>query len=196
MRLSSLFSYCLLTAPSIVLALPRWLSPRQCSTAYASSTQIINKGFPDQSRPDDGTLAVWKDSNGTELNVLLQYTNIPANAWGCQLELFFPKDYPSLFPMYFEGNQLYVYRTNGVIQPNTSWNTAPSSAYLFGVTPAGLPQVQPVQNDIRYIVNSAQCAPMMSFRVSIPPDTPRGGVQYFRDNPSWKNVGFRITHNC
>lgn len=193
MLLSSLFSVLLLAAPSI--ALPSWLAPRQCVTEYPSYQGYINKGYPDSPSSNGPGFVVWKDNNGTELQVLLQFANIPANAWGCQLELFFPKGFPSLYPMYNERNQLSVYRVNEIIKAGASWNSAPKPAYLFGTTAAGLPTNPPVQNDIKMIVNSAQCAATMGFRISIPPETPRGGVQFWRDSP-WNDVGFRMTHNC
>ena len=193
MRLLSLFPIFLITTPSI--AIPAWLIPRQCITEYPSYQGSINKEYPSSASSNGPAFVVWKNTNGTELQVLLQFTNIPTNSWGCQLELYFPKGYPSLYPMYSEQNILYVYKVNERIEAGASWNTAPKPAYLFGNTAVGLPTTQPVQNDIRMIVNSAQCAAAMGFRISIPPDIPRGGVQFWRNNP-WENVGFRMTHNC
>jgi len=191
MRPSSLLSIFLIAAPS--LAIPTFLSPRKCVSDPSTYQGSISKLEPNSPSTNGQRFLVWKDTNGTVLESLIQFTNIPTGAWGCQLELIFSKGYPYLTGMYNGNHQLYVYRVTETIQSGASWDSAPKPTYLFGNTPGELLVNQPIQNDMKIIINSATCAPTMGFRVALPPEAAKGGV-YFQTDDTWKNVGFRMTY--
>jgi len=194
MLLSSLLlPLSLLTGTSI--AAPTDLFPRQCIIEYPSYQGFIQKQNPTVGANGPYFLA-WKDTsaNGAVIDSLIQFSNISSGAWGCQLELFFTKNYPQLLGMNGGVNKLYVYKTTGPIPNGATWNTAPQAEFLVGNTPA-LQTNQLLNEDKKIVINSAACQPTMSYRVTIAPESNAGGVEFWQDN-TYPHAGFRMTHNC
>ncbi|KAH8693341.1 hypothetical protein GQ44DRAFT_159714 [Phaeosphaeriaceae sp. PMI808] len=184
----------ILTGTSITA--PTHLSPRQCAIEYPSYQGFIQKENPTVGANGPYFL-VWKDPTsptGTIIESLIQFSNIPSGAWGCQLELFFPKNYPQLLGMRGGASKINVYETTGPIPNGATWNTAPQTKFLFGNTPA-LPVNQLVAEDVKIVINSAVCQPTMSYRITIAPESGAGGVEFWQDN-TYPHVGFRMVHNC
>ncbi|KAJ9634941.1 hypothetical protein H2199_008805 [Coniosporium tulheliwenetii] len=179
------------------------LAPRSCATEYPSVISFLEKQDPNHAGTNGTFFITWKDPsvvsgrpipNGLSMDGLLQFDNIPRDAWGCQLQLFFPRGYWTLFGLPGGTNRFNVYRVIDPIKPGVSWNTAPKPAYLFGSTPQ-LKTDQTVPEDVKFVINSVKCEPTLSFRAGIPPEVERGGVEFWRESP-FGNAGFRLTHDC
>ena len=191
----SLLPLLLLLLSSTSIAAPTNLSPRQCIIEYPSYQGFIQKRNPTVGSNGPYFLA-WKDSStaGAVIDSLIQFSNISSGAWGCQLELFFPKNYAQLLGMNGGANKLYVYKTTGPIPDGATWNTAPQAAFLFGNTPT-LSVNRLITEDTKIAINSAGCQPTMSYRVTIAPESGLGGVEFWQDN-TYPYAGFRMVHNC
>lgn len=175
------------------IAAPAHLSPRQCAIEYPSYQGFIQKQNPTVGANGPYVL-VWKyPTNNTVIESLIQFSNIPSGAWGCQLELFFPKGYTELLGMYGGSSSLSVYKT-GPIPNGATWNTAPPAEFLFGTVPA-LPVNQAINEDTKIVINSAACQPIMSYRITAPPEASFGGVEFWQDS-TYPHAGFRMVHNC
>ena len=198
---------CLLVRPTftnpILPPLPSIIIPRACAVERPSYISFIEKQDPNRSGINGTYFISWKDPSvvsgrpiptGLDIDAFVQFSNIPTNAWGCQLELFFPKGYWALLGLPGGINKLNIYRVWNPVPPNVNWNTAPSPAYLFGST-SQLPADQPLSQDVKIVINSATCQPTMTFRVAIPSEVNRGGVEFWRDS-IFPDAGFRLTHNC
>lgn len=84
--------------PLLVLPLLAQASPlqrRACAVEYPAFVSIVDSGNPNLvSNPignNPGSFAT-KDASGRVQDTFIQF-NVPANSYGCQLELFFDKGY-------------------------------------------------------------------------------------------------------
>ncbi|KAF2675676.1 hypothetical protein K458DRAFT_397716 [Lentithecium fluviatile CBS 122367] len=194
---------CLLVGLSSPTPIQPPISPRACAIEYPTYIAFLEKQDPNKVGTNGTYFISWKDPsvvsgrpipNGLDIDSFVQFSGIPSSAWGCQLEMFFPKGYWGLLGLPGGKNKLNVFRVTDPIPPHVTWNTAPKGAYLFGSTQE-LPTDQVLQQDTKIVINSVGCNPTMTFRVSIPEEVGRGGVEFWRD-ASFPGAGFRLTHNC
>ena len=160
--LSTILSSALLTTAAPT-STSQPLDRRACSVAYPQTNS-----FPIN-------LDIRQDANGANARTeTLTFSNLPAGAYGCQLEVNFPINYPIT--------------SSGVNSVNVYAETGPSKGSLFGTVKLANNPKQP----IRIFVNSAKCESTMAYRLKIASDTLAGRVA-FADT---KQAGFTITYNC
>ncbi|KAF2001298.1 hypothetical protein P154DRAFT_521984 [Amniculicola lignicola CBS 123094] len=170
------------------------LEPRSCAVEYPTWNSYISKEHPHEVSFNTYLTIAWKDPGYYIYESLIQFSNIPAKARVCQLELFFPTGYAEMFGLSGGTNRLFIYRVPAPLPRRFDWNTAPQPAYLFGTTPK-LPMSEIMQQELGFIINSAPCEPTMAFRIAISSDAAKGGVDFFKDT-DFPTAGFRLTHDC
>jgi len=188
----------LLLLPLLAYATP--LGRRACTVEVPTYIGWIDSASPDfNSNPlADNILTLATKEPGRTVDTLVEFT-IPQGSWGCQLELFFQQDYNSLFD-YGGPTTVDVWNVNGPIPlgPNNysvTWNLAPQTTNLFGTSgQIELPPRYGYRQDVKKVINSASCQNKMTYRVKVPDNVARGGVQFYqRPSPFG---GWRIVHNC
>ncbi|KAF2446774.1 hypothetical protein P171DRAFT_238774 [Karstenula rhodostoma CBS 690.94] len=137
------------------------LETRSCSVAYPQSI-----GFPINYH-------ISQSANGAKkvLNALT-FSNIPAGAFGCQLEVNFPA--------------AYAIQSSGNSQINV-W-TANGQRKLFGTVTLASSPVAPT----KFVINSATCQNVMSYSLEIASEDQAGSVA-FADT---QDAGFTMAYNC
>ena len=189
--LSLLASSLSLLSPTFALPTEAELVPRACVTEYPSFLTTIQQSSPNTIYGNTQYTIVAQNANrANEIDTLIEFTNIPAGAYGCQLEFFAPPGYTVTG---IGSTQLNVYVPTRDVQSSDSWATAPGNSYLFGtVTLSSQPNAP-----TKIVVNSLTCKPTLSFRVRIASDTASGRVETNQQNPPANpTAGWRITHNC
>ncbi|KAF2244055.1 hypothetical protein BU26DRAFT_92537 [Trematosphaeria pertusa] len=179
---------------------------RACAVEYPTYTTTISSLTPDfNSNPIGNNPASFAVKNQTfnAIDTIFQF-NIPPGSWGCQLELFFDKDYYLVLP-YFNGPmKADVFNVEGSAPYTVTWNSAPRTGSLFGTT-GELPRVPDPSASIGYkepvkrVINSAACRNTMTYRMKVPAEVGVGGVQFYQYNPPLYNPpfgGWRMVHNC
>lgn len=153
----------LMSAPLLAFAAPTEnLIPRACSTAFPQSI-----GFPINYNVSQGANGANKITNAVTFS-------IPSGSHGCQLEANFPAGYP----ITSSGNsKVNIYATSGA-----------NSGSLFGtVTFASSPVAA-----TKFVINSATCTNVMSYRMEIASQTQAGSVA-FADTQA---AGLTMVYNC
>jgi len=157
---TALFGTALLTSAAPTTSAP--LERRACSVAYP-----VSIGFPIN-------YDIHQDAGKTNVRTnALSFSNIPAGAYGCQLEV----NFPTAYPITKSGNSLLnVYSSVGGKQS------------LFGTVALASSPVAPT----KYVINSLTCTNLLSFTLAIASDDQAGRVA-FADT---KDAGFTVTYNC
>ncbi|KAF1997917.1 hypothetical protein P154DRAFT_524456 [Amniculicola lignicola CBS 123094] len=140
-----------------------YLTQRACSIAYPESI-----GFPINYSISQEAGATNKHDN------FVSFNSVPAGSYGCQLEVNFPAGYPIT--------------SSGASRVNVYTASGPNSGSLFGTVDF---VSSPVART-KFVINSAQCAPTMSYRLSIASEELAGSVA-FADT---KEAGITMTYNC
>lgn len=139
------------------------LERRACSVAYPESI-----GFPInyEIKQDAGKTNVVAPS--------VNFNNVPAGSYGCQLEVNFPAGYPI--------------QSSGSSAVNVWSIPSEGNRFLFGTVNFASSPVAPT----KYVINSATCAPLMSYQLEIASDSLPGRVA-FADTI---DAGITISYNC
>ncbi|KAF2464819.1 uncharacterized protein BDR25DRAFT_318818 [Lindgomyces ingoldianus] len=139
------------------------LERRACSVAYPQSI-----GFPIN-------YDIHQDAGKTNVrDDFISFTNIPAGSYGCQLEVNFPAG--------------YTIESSGNSKVNIFTEYGANKGSLFGTVEFASSPVAPT----KYIINSATCESVMTYRMSIASDCDAGRVA-FADT---KDAGLTMTYNC
>lgn len=163
------------------------LERRACATEYPSIIQHIWQSNPDYGYTDQSYVAVG-GIPPYKYDVIVQFDNIPAGSFGCQLEAFFP---PGAY-LYESGNTLVdVYAVDRPVTTSDTWNRSPNPTFLFGSINF---ETKPDQ-EVRQVINSATCSPTMTWRFTLSSTTTDGHV-YFPQGTDGNRAGIRLTHNC
>ncbi|KAI9752710.1 MAG: hypothetical protein M1815_000361 [Lichina confinis] len=166
------------------------LVPRACQTIFPTFITKIDESSPDQ--PGNSNNSFFEVSyfpGVSRLDSVVQFEFIPPNAYGCQLEAYFPPG-ASVFEL---GDSLVdVYAVDRVSPVSTfSWNQAPRSTFLFGTINFESSPTEPV----RRVINSFQCTEKVAFRFTIS-STVNTGLVTFNNGPLFNGQGLRLVHNC
>ncbi|KAF2190401.1 hypothetical protein K469DRAFT_453168, partial [Zopfia rhizophila CBS 207.26] len=103
-----------------------------------------------------------------------QFTNIPADVYGCQLEVNFPAG--------------YLITSSGNNQVNIYHESGDDKGKLFGMITFASSSLFPT----KFVVNNDKCSTLMSYKMSIASTTQAGRVS-FADT---KVAGLTMTYNC
>jgi hypothetical protein len=150
---------------SLVAAAPTSspLDRRACSVSYPQSI-----GFPINYH-------IQQDANrANAVEPIVTFSNIPAGSYGCQLEVNFPAGYPI--------------QSSGSTSVNVYSESGDSKGSLFGTVTFASSPVAPT----KFVINSAKCDTLMSYKLAIASDTLPGSVS-FADT---KDAGLTMTYNC
>ena len=178
---------CSVVAPSFVGTIDS-LAPDFVSNPLGTNTQTLAFKDPNVVRP--GT------ARGLTIDTLIEFSNIPQGSWGCQLELFFQKDYWTLYNYPPGPTNINIWNADKPVpfgnNYSLTWNNAPKATSLFGnIGQIALP---PFQEDVKKVVNSGSCQSKLTFRVAVPAEIAQGGLQFYQNqSPAG---GWRLTHNC
>jgi hypothetical protein len=198
--------------PLLAQSSPVELERRACSVAQPSFVGTIDSLDPNYNAAPgpggSGTTLAFKDPNivrsnvtgkGLTMDTLLEFSNIPAGAYGCQLELFFARDYWTLYDYPPGPRSIDIWNTDGPVPKSPTsgnysltWNTAPKKTSLFGTI--GNIELPPFSQDIKKVVNSAACKSKLTWRIAVPPQVVQGGLQFFQNQSPVG--GWRLTYNC
>ncbi|KAF2838182.1 hypothetical protein M501DRAFT_862803 [Patellaria atrata CBS 101060] len=167
------------------------LGARGCSIGFPSTIISLDQKAPTTASGKTLKIRALQSAGGTGREAMeFQFTNIPANSYGCQLELNFPAG-TSITNQ--GSSQIDTYVLDRDISVADTWNRAPGKSYLFGTTNVYSDPGMPTT----VVVNSVQCKPTLNFRVEIASQTQAGVMAFAQQNPpSTQPVGFRLTHNC
>ncbi|KAF2260867.1 hypothetical protein CC78DRAFT_547194 [Lojkania enalia] len=166
-------------------------------------------GWIDSSQPHfnsnplaNNTQTVVIKEPGRMLDTLVEFT-IPPGSWGCQLELFFQKGYWPLADWYGGPTRVNIWNVDqpipwGPYNYSVTWDNAPKPVNLFGTsTELPLPPTGGYTEDVKKIINSAACKEKMTYRVKVPEEVAKGGVQFWQlSGPVNPFGGWRMLHNC
>jgi hypothetical protein len=167
------------------------LAPRACAVEFPSTIVSLDQKNPYSASGKTLKFRALSNAGGNGREAMeIQFTNIPANAYGCQLEIYLPAG----TPVTNQGSsQINTYTLNGDITVADTWAKAPAKQYIFGTNNV---YADPKQAT-KLVVNSLQCKPTLNFRVEIASQTEFGVLEFGQQNPpSTQPVGFRLTHNC
>jgi hypothetical protein len=138
------------------------LERRACQVAYPRAI-----GFPIN-------YDIHQDANRANERVNnLSFNNVPAGSYGCQLEVNFPAGYPI---------------TSSGASAINIFALDNDKSTLFGTVTLQSSPVAPT----KFVINSAECKPLMSYKIQIASDTQAGQVA-FADT---QDAGFTMTYNC
>lgn len=149
----------------------------------------------EEARPVESYLpgfVIAQDANNRNRKDSFAEFKIPAGSYGCQLEAYFPANYP----ITSTGNaQVYVYDTTGPLsisgigKPDASWAYCPAAKTHVGtITFRSSPG-----EATRTVINSFQCKNKLTYRLKISPDSKVAGSVTFNQNA---NAGLRMVYNC
>ncbi|PSN62214.1 hypothetical protein BS50DRAFT_638775 [Corynespora cassiicola Philippines] len=167
------------------------LAPRSCSVAFPSTIVSLDQKAPTTASGKTLKIRTSQDQGGNGREAMeIAFTDIPANAYGCQLELYLPA---GTAVTNSGSSQVNTYLLNGDISAQDTWMKAPAKGSLFGTTNVYADPKQPT----KIVVNSLQCKPKLNFRVEIASQTEWGVMAFAQQNPpSTQPVGYRMTYNC
>ena len=171
-------------------ASPAQLVPRACVTQYPTLISRVFEINPDQKAVVGDIVEISKQVDGGSSkryrrDVFVQFDNIPANSYGCQLESVFPA---GAFISGTGNNLVNVFAVDRAATPNDTWNTSPKPTFLFGSVTFESKPDQAVQR----VINSATCQSTLTYRLSIAFDD---AEVYFVEAPQL-NQGLRLVHIC
>lgn len=169
------------------------LTPRACVTQYPSLIDHIYEISPDyaNSQTDFFEIAydtVSGDSRLYRRDVVVQFDDIPAGSYGCQLEAYFPA---GGHVDRYGASQVNVFTVDKHAAPGDTWDTAPRPRSLVGTITFEADPSGPAKR----VVNSAVCNSTLTYRFTIASTTAVGEV-YFQQAPGVNGQGLRLTHNC
>lgn len=167
------------------------LAPRACSVEFPSTIVSIDQKAPTNASGKTLKIRALQNQGGNGREAMeIGFTGIPANAYGCQLELYLPAG----TDITNQGSsQINTYLLNGDMSDKDTWMKAPARGTLFGTTNVHSDPKQPTT----IVINSLQCKPKLNFRVEIASQTEWGVMAFAQQNPpSTQPVGFRLTRNC
>lgn len=170
------------------------LVPRACTTQYPTLIDHIYENSPDLANQQNNYFEIAHDtvSGGDprlyRRDVIVQFDNIPANSYGCQLEAYFPAG-GTVYQ--YGASQVNVFTVDKHATPADTWNTAPKPVSLFGTITFEAKANEPVKR----VINSGVCNTTLTYRFTIASETQVGEV-YFPEGPDFNGQGLRLTHNC
>jgi len=175
-------------------ALPSVLEKRSCSYAYLPQLTRISQANPTvSSASSTSPFYVAKDAGG-KTDLVASFRNVPANAYGCQLELNYqPGHNAAVNAVAGDPTVLDVYRVSdggNFPFPITWQNTDSRTGSLIGTFhfPSGNDLNSPT---VRVIANFV-CSQVTTLRFTVESATALGSVQVDEDAVS----GLRISYNC
>lgn len=192
-----LFKFAVLAFPLLALCAPTSTNPQEnalekrwpCRTATPLIARV------EEARPVESYLpgfVVAQDANNRNRKDSFAEFSIPAGSYGCQLEAYFPANYP----ITSSGNaQVYVYDTTGPLsisglgKPDASWGYSPAPKNHVGtITFRSSPG-----EATRTVVNTFQCKDKLTYRFRLSSDSKVAGSVTFNQNAS---AGLRVVYNC
>jgi hypothetical protein len=178
-------------AAGLAAAAPAELDRRACVTEYPAFISHIYESSPNQ----PGNIGDYYESafvpasqgGPYRRDVIVQFENIPAGSYGCQLEAYFPAG----GRVYQSGNSLTnVSLVDRPASRSDSWNTAPRPVSLFGTLTFTPSATEPVVQ----VINTSVCNSTLTYRFSIAAFNQEAGNVYFQIANGVQ--GLRIRRNC
>lgn len=170
------------------------LTPRACTTQYPTIIDHIYEISPNYANQQNNYFEIaydtvsGSDSRLWRRDVVVQFENIPAGSYGCQLEAYFPAGGNV---NQYGNSQVNVFTVDKPATPADTWNTAPRQKSLFGTITF---EAKPFESTKR-VINSGVCNSTLTYRFTIASSTAVGEV-YFQEGPDFNGQGLRLTHNC
>lgn len=183
--------------PATIMAAPNTPPPPPAAVAEAATACATS--FPEyarvsQAQPVESYLPdfiISQEAGATNKNDMFVEFNIPAGSYGCQLEAYFPPNYP----ITASGRQdVYVYSVNGPLSRSprgidVSWDYSPAPISHVGTIRFESNPTLPT----RKVIGSFTCQPTLTYRLSIGRDfTDQGYVSFAQSS----TAGLRMTYNC
>lgn len=155
-----------------------------CPPVYPSLLIPISTAFVGQSSCNTSRFNVYHNATSAVRGDILVQFSVPNNSNGCQLEFGFPGGFRNLAND-GDSNQLDIWTTDGAIQPDHDWSTAPDRSVLFGnaVLRNGTSSV---------IINACDNRPLLNFRICIAGHADVENVSFFQTNQR----GIKVTRRC
>jgi hypothetical protein len=160
-----------------------------CQTATPAFARV------EESHPVESYLPnfiIGQDAHHTNRRDAFVEFAIPANAYGCQLEAYFPANYPIASS---GAAQVYVYSTDkalsysGLNKIDASWDYCPRPVAHVGTIVFGSAN----WGATRSVLNSFQCKAKMTYRLKMSTDSESGGQVQFVQK---EGAGLRMVYNC
>lgn len=165
------------------------LVPRACTTVFPTFIDLIDQANPTTNTDGMQVTVALDPATGntfTRRDALVRFDNIPAGSYACQLEAVFPAGATVTST---GASQVNVFSLDRLAEPTDTYATAPNNVGLFGtITFASDPNTATTR-----VINSAACAPSLSYRLSLASDSTAGSVSFAEVANS---QGLQITFNC
>ena len=186
MQLYKFLSALLLTSPTLASPL---LTPRACSHIYSPTLWSISQHVPETANgPFTTPFSVSQDIGKRDL---IAAFNIPAGAYGCQLEFDYEPNPSASVTGLGNPQLLNVFALSAALPATVTWDSiAPVTGSLLGTWSFPTGADLSVQKTI--VVASFACRPTMNFRFQTANEGAKGAVSDPEDGAS----GLRITYNC
>lgn len=175
-----LFEVCITAIPEITLAQTERRS--SCSTKTPSLMIPITSVAPTLAFHNSSLFVVSREQRSDLAFDLLFSIDVPNGSYGCQLELRFPYGYHDRA---MSTTRVQFWTLESVINPDSSWMSAPPSRNLIGTAL--------MQNGTtKVVINSYVCHQIESIRASIDSGS-EGGIVAFDQLSS---EGLILTYDC
>ena len=179
--------------PAAILALPtsQPINERAtCTTVYPSYAKVSQQSPVESYLPRFG---ISQEAGATDkIDMLIEFA-VPAGAYGCQVETYFPAGYEIND---WGRKDVYMYSVDKHLSYNpttklsdASWNYSPKAVSQVGTTKFESSKTAAT----RKVINSFACKEVMTYRLSIGGDFKETGGVTFEQNEA---AGFRLKYNC
>lgn len=200
---TTIFALASIFGLSSAIPTPVDLAPRCGTTVFPTFLQQISEAYPSNIAPtsEDVRISQTVDAYGVVSDRVIQiavFENIPASAFGCQLNVQFPSNYV-LSPVGAGGpnpalnvSTLFYGEPEQITYANAwTWDYFfPTSSPPFGLGLFGTVTLEPGQNQA---INSETCEGSLAFAFEIAPQTTQSTEIVFTETA---DAGFFLTHSC
>lgn len=168
------------------------LAPRTC--AGTLSPTLLLQLLQDDPTHNTGNHARFQVSQGPKRShqwvTELQFTGVPANAYGCSLEFVFPAGFRGLETT-GAGTRLNFYSVDGDFSVADTWERAPGKVALVGTQGFAL---DGSGRETKFsVVSASRCEEVMKWRVEVEGEG-EGSVGFAQGAVG--GAGARLTYNC
>lgn len=182
----------LLSSAALIAAAPTTNQPsgtlqrRACTTQYPTNLFQVIEEQPDINTGNHGYVYTAQGDGKTQRYITeLQFTNVPADAYGCSVEFFFgPGQRVDTFG---QGTRLEFFAADRDISLADTWNNRPRE--LFQVGTQVVTSSPTAETKLTAVTGS--CARTLNYLVEVQGDK-AGSVGFFQGGGN----GLRLTYNC
>ncbi|PNS17754.1 hypothetical protein CAC42_3149 [Sphaceloma murrayae] len=181
-----------LTSAALVAAAPTTNAPtgtlerRSCTTQYPTNLFQVIEDSPNFNTGNHGYVYTAQGAGKTSRWISeLQFTNVPANAYGCSVEFFF--SHGQRVDNFGDGTRLEFFKADRDISLTDTWVNRPAKLFSVGTQVVSSSPTA----DTKLTTVTGSCAQTLNYLIEVQGDK-AGSVGFFQGNGN----GIRLTYNC